>query len=484
MKLNLRTAMIISIMAGVSLVTACSKSEQADAAAAQQQMPKTTVDIQTVKLQPVPVIQTFAGRVSAIETSEVRPQVTGIIDQVLFREGSIVQAGQPLYRINVDNYKSAIDSAKAAVTSAEATLHNAQASKASAIANLNTQEANLAQARADLARYEELIGVEAVSRQTYDQAKTAVNTARANVQAAQAAVAQADAAIQSAGATIQSAQASLNASKLDESRTIVTAPISGRIGISSVTAGALVSANQATALVTINRLDQVYVDISQSSTEMLRLREQVESGKAGAGSLEVQLVLEDGTTYPAIGRLLLANAQVDETTGAMTLRAVFPNQSGKLVPGMFVNARLIQSVVPNAALLPQSAITRTAKGETQVYVVNAQNKIEVRKVTTEGTYNGNWVVTGGISDGDRVVIIGGTKVKPDQEVDVRELPATTTEANANAGGAPSAAQSQQAPDQNQQAAPQVAQPVPMARPAEQTEQSGAQADAKTTEKAN
>lgn len=467
MKLNLRTAMIISIMAGVSLVAACSKSDQADAAATQQQMPKTTVDVQTIQLQSVPVIQTFAGRVSAIETSEVRPQVTGIIDEVMFREGAIVQAGQPLYRINIDSYTSAIESGKASVASAEASVNNAKATKASAQANLGSQEANLAQARADLARYKELIAVEAVSQQVYDQAITAVRTAEANVAAARAAVNQADATIQSAESAVQNAKASLNASQLDIGRTIVRAPISGRVGISNVTAGALVSANQATALVTINRLDQVYVDISQSSTEMLRLREQVESGKMGAGSLEVQLVLEDGTTYPNIGQLLLANAQVDEATGAMTLRAVFPNQSGKLVPGMFVNARLIQSVVPSAALLPQSAITRTPKGETQVYVVNSQNKIEVRTVTTAGTYNGNWIVTGGINNGDRVVIIGGTKVKADQEVDVRELPATTNEANANTGGEPSA-QGQQATAQNQQAPAQQA-AVPMARPVEKAQ---------------
>ena len=182
---------------------------------------------------------------------------------------------------------------------------------------------------------------------------------------------------------------------------------------------------------TINRLDEVYVDISQSSTQMLRLREQIESGQVGQGGADVQLVLEDGQTYPILGQLLLANAQVDTATGNMTLRAVFPNPDGKLIPGMFVNARLIQSVVHEAALLPQSAIMRTPKGETQVYIVNADNKIEIRTVTTAGTYHGNWIVTGGINSGDRVVIIGGSKVKPDQEVNVRELPAASSEANAD-----------------------------------------------------
>lgn len=431
MKLNLRAALIIGLMTSVGVMTACSKQ---DDAGAQQQMPNPTVDVQTITLETVPVIQSFAGRVAAIETSEVRPQVTGIVDEVLFREGSMVRAGQPLYRINVDSYTSQVQAGEAAVQNAEAAVGNAQATRASAQANLAAQEANLAQARADVMRLESLLDVEAISRQSFDQAVTAMRTAEANVSAARAAVAQADANIQSATASVQSARANLNASQLDAGRTIVKAPISGVTGISAVTAGALVSANQPTPLVTINRLDEVYVDISQSSTEMLRLREQIESGQAGQGSAEVQLVLEDGQTYPILGRLLLANAQVDAATGSMTLRAVFPNPEGKLVPGMFVNARLIQTVVHQAALLPQSAVTRTPKGETQVYIVNADNKIEIRTVTTAGTYHGNWIVTGGINSGDRVVIIGGAKVKPDQEVNVRELPAASSEANAN--GAP------------------------------------------------
>lgn len=450
MKLNLRAAMIIALMGSMGFLVACGKSNEQ--AVQQQQMPNPVVDVQTITLQTVPVIQSFAGRVAASETSEVRPQVTGVVEEVLFREGSIVQAGQPLYRINVDNYTSSVQAGEAAVRSAEAAVGNAQATRASAQANLAAQQANLAQARADLARYEGLLEVQAVSRQLYDQAVTAVRTAQANVEAAKAAVAQADANIASASSSVQSAKASLGASQLDIGRTIVKAPISGVTGISAVTAGALVATNQATPLVTISRLNEVYVDISQSAAEMLRLREQIESGQAGQGSAEVQLVLEDGQTYPMLGRLLLANARVDESTGAMTLRAIFPNPQGKLVPGMFVNARLIQSVVQNAALLPQSAIMRTPTGETQVYIVNADNKVELRNITTSGTYNGNWIVTGGINSGDRVVIIGGSKVKPDQEVTARELPAASSEANAAA----------QAPAGNQPAA--NAATVPMARP--------------------
>lgn len=452
MKLNFRAVLTIAVMSGVAMVTACSKPKEP---ATVQQMPDPTVDVQTVTLQTVPVIQNFAGRVVASETSEVRPQVTGIIDEVLFREGGIVNAGQPLYRINVDSYTSQIQSGEAAVRNAEAAVGNAAATRASAQANLAAQEANLAQAHADLARLQGLLDVEAISRQSYDQAITAVRTAEANVAAARAAVAQADATIGSANASVQSARANLNASQLEASRTIVKAPISGVIGISGVTAGALVAANQAAPLVTINRLNEVYVDISHSSTQMLRLREQIESGQMGEGTTEVQLVLEDGSTYPLLGRLLLANAQVDATTGTMTLRALFPNPNGILVPGMFVNARLIQSVVHDAVLLPQSAIMRTPKGETQVYVVNAENKIEVRDVITAGAYHGHWIITDGLITGERAVIIGGAKVKPDQQVIVRELPATNTEANANANA-------------NAGAAVQPTAQVPMARPQEKS----------------
>ncbi|UZA29218.1 efflux RND transporter periplasmic adaptor subunit [Moraxella bovis] len=351
------------------------------------------------------MVKSFSGRVTAVETSEVRPQVTGIIESVAFHEGSYVKAGQELYRLNRDNYISAANSSIAAIQTAEASLISARAS-------LAAQEATLAQARADLARVESLVGIDAVSKQLYDQHKTAVRTAQANVEAAKATVNQAN-------ASINSAKANRDASQLDMSRTIIRAPISGKIGISAVTAGALVSASQVTPLATISRTDMVYVDISQSSSELLRLRQQMASGQASEGSTEVQIVLEDGETYPLIGRLALSDASVDEATGAVKLRAVFPNPDGLLIPGMYVNANLAQSVVHNAMLLPQTAIIRTPKGETQVYVVNQNKQIEVRNVKTAGTFQGQWVVTDGLTNGDNVVVVGGAKVKPEQAVETR-----------------------------------------------------------------
>lgn len=431
MKFHLQV-LTLSVLAATATLVGCGKNEQGAAASASQQMPAVVVDVQTVSLRPLPVVKTFSGRVTAIETSEVRPQVSGIVEEVTFKEGSYVKAGQELYRLNRDNYVSAANNSVAAIQTAEASLISARAS-------LVAQQATLAQARADLARVEGLVGIDAVSKQLYDQYKTAVKTAQANVEAARANVNQANAAI-------NSAKASHNASRLDMSRTIVRAPISGKIGISAVTAGALVSANQTAPLATISRTDMVYVDISQSSSELLRLRQQLASGQASQGSTEVQIVLEDGETYPLIGRLALSDASVDEATGAVKLRAVFPNPNGVLIPGMYVNANLAQAVVNNAMLLPQSAIIRTPKGESQVYVVNKENKIEVRPVKISGTFQGQWVVTEGLNNGDNVVVVGAAKVAADQVVETRPYsPSTPSTQTPQTSPNSSAAQGSQAP---------------------------------------
>lgn len=404
MKFSLQVLSFSVLVALVTLV-GCGKSEQkADGAAvgAGEQIPLASVEVQTVTLRSIPVVKSFSARVTAIETSQVRPQVTGIVEAVSFQEGSYVKAGQELYRLNPDNYVSAANNGMAAIQMAQASLISAKAS-------LVAQEATLAQAQADLARVEGLIDIDAVSRQLYDQYITAVKTAQANVEAAKASVNQAN-------ASIHSAKANHDASRLDISRTIIRAPISGKIGISAVTAGALVSASQTTPLATISRTDMVYVDIKQSSSELLTMRQQMANGQAGEGLPEVQIILENGEIYPLIGHLALSDASVDESTGTVKLRAVFPNPDGLLIPGMYVNANLAQSVVHNAMLLPQSAIIRTPKGETQVYVVNHNNQIEVRHIKTSGTLQGQWVVTDGLSNGESVVVVGGAKVKPEQTV--------------------------------------------------------------------
>ena len=415
-------ALVIASVLSAAVLVGCNKNEDAASEeAAQQQMPPAVVNVQTVTLGTIPQVQTFSGRTTAYQTAEVRPQVNGIIDEVLFQEGSNVQKNQPLYRINTDNYATSITSGQAAVQQAQANYQTALANNANAKADLVSRQASLSQAQNDLRRLSGLVEIDAISKQQYDQAVTQVRTAQAAVESANAAIGQSQAGIESAKAGIQTAKSGLDASTLDLNRTIVRSPITGRSDRSSVTAGTLVSASQANPLVTISRLDPIYVDISQSSSELLKLRQQISAGKAQAGMNTVELVLEDGSVYPVRGQLALSEAKVDQSTGAVTLRAVFPNNSNILLPGMYVSARLTQSVITNAALVPQSAVMRSTKSETQVYIVDKNNKIQIRPVTINGTYNGSWVVTDGLNSGDKVVIIGGAKVKPEQEVVAKPL---------------------------------------------------------------
>lgn len=428
MKHSTLALVIASVLSGAVLV-GCDKKEDATGEAAQQQMPTAVVNVQTVTLGTVPQVQTFSGRTTAYQTADVRPQVNGIIEEVLFREGSNVKKDQPLYRINTDNYATSITSGQAAVQQAEANYQTSLANNANAKAELVSRQASLAQAANDFQRLKGLVEIDAISKQQYDQAQTQVRTAQAAVESAKAAVGQTQAGIQSAKAGIETAKAGLAASTLDLNRTIVRAPISGRSDRSTATAGSLVSASQPNPMVTISRLDPIYVDISQSSSELLKLRQQISAGKAQAGMNSVELVLEDGSVYPVRGELALSEAKVDESTGAVTLRAVFPNSNNILLPGMYVSARLTQSVINNATLVPQSAVTRSTKSETQVYIVDKNNKIQVRPVTINGTYDGNWVVTDGLKNGDKVVVIGGAKVKPEQEVDPQPLPNPNADAS-------------------------------------------------------
>ena len=449
MKHSTLALVIASVLSGAVLV-GCDKNEGGAGEQAQQQMPPAVVNVQTVTFDTVPQVQTFSGRTAAYQTADVRPQVNGVIEEILFREGSNVKKDQPLYRINTDNYTSSVASGEAAVQQAQANYQTAMANNANAKAELVSRQASLAQAQNDLQRLQGLVDIDAISKQQYDQAQTQVRTAQAAVQSAQAAVGQTQAGIESAKANIQAAQANLNASALNLNRTIVRAPLTGRSGRSSVTAGTLVSSGQPDPLVTISRLDPIYVDISQSSSELLKLRQQISEGKAQAGMNSVELVLEDGSVYPVRGQLALSEARVDESTGAVTLRAVFPNSNNILLPGMYVTARLTQSVITNATLVPQSAVMRTAKSDTQVYIVDENNKIQVRPVTINGTYDGQWVVTDGLEAGDKVVVIGGSKVKPEQEVVVKPLenpnPAPSGQETPTAKTPQQAAKTADAPD--------------------------------------
>jgi membrane fusion protein (multidrug efflux system) len=362
--------MIRTVSGGVAAVavafslTACNRAEP-------QQSGPPEVGVVSIRTEPVPVVTELSGRTQAFLVSEVRPQVGGVVKARLFTEGSSVRAGQPLYQIDPATYRASLDSAKAGL---------AQAQALQAAAKL----------KAD--RYKELVAINAVSRQDNDDAQAAAQQAAANVQAQRAAV----------------QQAQIN---LDYTR--VAAPISGRIGRSTVTPGALVTANQAEPLATVQSLDKIYVDVTQSTADLLRLRRALDSGRVGESpSAPVTLVLEDGSTYAHNGVLQFADVSVDEGTGSVILRAVFPNPDRLLLPGMYVRARVNMGVVPQGVLAPQIAISRDPSGKPTALVVGRGNKVELRTLETRATIGDKWLVTAGLKAGDRLIVDSLQKVQP------------------------------------------------------------------------
>ena len=355
-------------------LAACSPGGEGD-------RPPPQVGFVVVQPAAVPVSVTLAGRTVAYETSEVRPQINGLIRRRLFTEGSVVRAGQPLYQIDASLYR-------AAVNQAEANLSSARAS------------ADAAVARAD--RYKPLAEMEAVAAQDYTDAAAQARVARASI--------------------AQNA-AALETARINLRYATVTAPIGGRIGRSLSTVGALVSANQQDPLAVIQRLDPIYVDMQQSSAELTALRQALRRGEVAPGSTSARLTLEDGSDYGYAGRVQFSDIAVDESTGTVTLRASFPNPQGLLLPGMFVKAVFDQAIEPRAFLVPQPALQRDFDGSAYVYVVGGDNKAARRKVTADRTSGTNWVVTAGLKPGDRVITQGlGNNVRQDSEV--RPVPAS------------------------------------------------------------
>lgn len=328
------------------------------------------VGVVTLKTEPVALSTELTGRTAATLSSEVRPQVDGIIQARLFKEGSIVRAGQPLYQIDPRRYRATRDEAAAQIENAQASLITAQAKAA---------------------RYGKLTDIDAVSRQDVDDAVATARQARANVHQYQA--------------TLRTAQVNLGFTR-------VVAPISGRIGRSSVTQGALVTASQTDALATIQQLDPIFVDITQSSQQLLALRKALANGNVMRSSASVRLKLEDGSLYPQAGTIEFAEVTVDENAGTVTLRARFPNPDGILMPGMFVRVETPQGVIPNGILAPQQGITRDAKGGATALVVDANNKVVQRTVTAGRAIGDSWLITAGLKAGDRLIIEGTDKAQP------------------------------------------------------------------------
>ena len=376
----------------VSLLAACGDKKPAAPGPGAGAPPPANVATISIAPEQVANVTELPGRIEAIRSAEVRARVGGIVQRRLFNEGSEVRAGATLYQIDPAPFQ-------AAVSNAEATLARA--------------EANLGQTNTRLNRYRALVDTNAISKQEFDDAQSAQKLAAADVAAA---------------------KASLDAAKLNLSYSTVTAPITGRIGRTLVTEGALVTANDPTALAIIQQLDPIYVTLTQSSVEMAQLREKVSQSGHGGVKTKLTLVTEDGKPYPHTGQLLFSEATVDPSSSSVILRAQFPNRERTLLPGMYVRVRLEQGVRPNTITVPQQAVMRTADGS-MVMTVDAEGKVAPRPVKTGGAYGTSWIVTSGLKEGDQVIVEGLQKAKPGATV----KPSPWQPGGAPAGAAPAAA---------------------------------------------
>jgi membrane fusion protein, multidrug efflux system len=382
-----RTPLVLSatVLAAALMLAACGQGDAAKPA------PKATeVGTVTLQAQPLSITRELPGRTVAAASAEIRPQISGIVQARLFTEGSQVKAGQALYQIDPASYQTTLDSANAAVARAEASLQSA---------------------RLTAERQAALLAADAGSRQDNEDAQASLLQARAD---------------------LQSAQATAASARLDLQRTRITAPITGRVDTSAVTPGALVTANQTTVLTTVQQTDPMWVNITQSSGDILKLRQQIASGALQSGALGVQLKLEDGSTYAQAGQLQVSGVSVDESTGAVTLRASVPNPNGLLMPGMYVNVVLAQAQDPAAILAPQAGVQRDTSGSARAMVVAADGKVEQRTVTVAEAVGTRWRVTSGLAAGDRLIVEGSGKVRAGQivsAVDTGAAPAAAASAN-------------------------------------------------------
>ncbi len=375
---GLTSLAVVLMLSGSLALTGCDDKQDQQGG---QQMPE--VGVVTLKTEPLQITTELPGRTVAYRIAEVRPQVSGIILKRNFVEGSDIEAGVSLYQIDPATYQATYDSAKGDLAKAQAAAN---------IAELTVK------------RYQKLLGTQYISKQEYDQALADAQQATAAVVAAKAAV---------------------ETARINLAYTKVTSPISGRIGKSSVTEGALVQNGQASALATVQQLDPIYVDVTQSSNDFLRLKQELANGslKQENGKAKVDLVTSDGIKFPQSGTLEFSDVTVDQSTGSITLRAIFPNPDHTLLPGMFVRARLQEGTKPTALLVPQQGVTRTPRGDATVLVVGADNKVETRQIVASQAIGDKWLVTDGLKAGDRVVVSGLQKVRPGAQVKVQEITA-------------------------------------------------------------
>jgi membrane fusion protein (multidrug efflux system) len=373
-------------MLGAAALASCGGDDSSSAAsreAAAQRGVGAPVQVGVITLRPqaVPLTAQVAGRTVATAVSEIRPQVSGIVQKRLFKEGSRVKAGDVLYQIEDQSYRAAVDSAKASVDKAQAAVTKAQL---------------------DYERTAQLRARNVASQQALDQARAALLQAEADLAAGKA--------------SLQSAQINLDYTK-------VRAPISGTIGTSAVTEGALVTGNQTPTLSIIRQTDPMYVDLTESSATLLRVRRMIQEGgvKRNPQGAIVRLVLEDGSSYPEVGSIEAAEGSVNETTGTVTFRARIPNPNRILLPGMLVRAVIQVGTENDRFLLPQRAVTRNARGQAIASFVNADGKVETRVLETEQSYRNAWIVRSGVADGDRLIVDGLQRARSGQPVTAVEV---------------------------------------------------------------
>jgi len=368
----MRRATVNLLLATLAILGACDRKP-----APPKAPPEAQVGFIIVKHQSVVLATELPGRTEAFLTADVRPQVNGVVTRRIFTEGGDVRLGQQLYQIDPATYKAAYDTA---------------------MATLQYDRAALATARAKTARYKPLAAAQAVSRQDYDDAVAVSGEAVAN---------------------IATAMASIEQANINLAYTKVMAPIAGRIGRSSVTPGALVTANQTTSLATITQLDPIYVDVTESATTLLRLKQELAAGqlqRSGPDQAKVTLLLEDGSPYGAPGILQFSEVTVDQGTGTVALRAIFPNHDHMLLPGLYVRAELHEGTNDNAILVPQQGVSRNSHGDATVMLVGPSNKAVLRIVQTTRAIGTNWLVTGGLAVGDKVITDGLHQLRPGMAV--------------------------------------------------------------------
>jgi len=375
----------------------------------------------TVQAQRVVLTTELPGRTSAYFVAEIRPQVNGIIQKRLFDEGSDVKAGQVLYQIDPAPFQAACDNAAANLAVTRKAADRARAGLEATIAGVSQRQATLELARTNRWRYDELLKGKAVAASQRDQAATEAEVAEAALRSAEAQVKSDQQAVAAAEAAIQQAEAALETARINLAYTRITAPISGRIGKSNVTVGALATAYQGSVFATIQQIDPIYVDATQSSASLLQLKRNMATGQingSGPDRARVKLLLEDGTPYPLEGTLKFSDFTVDSSTGSFILRMVFPNPKHMLLPGMYVRAVVQEGEVDRAILAPQQGVSRDPKGNPVALMVDGSDKVEQRALKIDRAIGDKWLITEGLKPGDRLIVEGMQKVRPGSSVKV------------------------------------------------------------------